>query len=239
MGAAPSLAGLPVVVTGGAGALGAAVVARLLEAGAVCHLPLRAALEHRVWGGHPNLRLTPGIDLADEAAVTGFYAALPSLWASVHLAGGFVAAPVQDSDGALLDRMLNANLRTTFLCTRSAIGAMRARPSAAGRGGRIVNVASRQALDPRAGAGLSAYTAAKAGVAALTVALAAEVAGEGILVNAVAPAIIDTPANRAAMPQADWSRWTRPADIAEAILFLASPANRAASGGTLPVGAGG
>ncbi|MSO71366.1 MAG: SDR family NAD(P)-dependent oxidoreductase [Alphaproteobacteria bacterium] len=228
---------LPFVVTGGAGALGAAVVARLLDEGALVHLPLRdaRATDHLPWAGHPALRITVGIELTDEDAVTRYYAALPALWASLQLAGGFASAKFTDITAADLERVLASNLRTAFLCSREAVRAMRAHPAPGRRGGRIVNVTAKPALEPRAGAGMVAYAAAKAAVAAMTVALAEEVAGEGILANAVAPSIIDSAANRLAMPQADWAAWPKPAEIAEAILFLASPLNRAARSGVIPL----
>ena len=102
-------------------------------------------------------------------------------------------------------------------------------------GGRIVNVAARPALEPRIGAGMTAYTASKAGVAALTAALAEEVAKDGILVNAVAPSIMDTPANRKAMPKADFSAWPKVEEVAATILFLASPDNKVTRGAIVPV----
>ena len=94
-----------------------------------------------------------------------------------------------------------------------------------GDGGRIVNVAARPGVEPRTGAGMAAYAASKAAVAALTQALGEELAAEGICVNAVAPSIIDTPTNRSAMPSADHAAWPPPADIAETIAFLVSPAS--------------
>jgi NAD(P)-dependent dehydrogenase (short-subunit alcohol dehydrogenase family) len=97
-------------------------------------------------------------------------------------------------------------------------------------GGRIVNVASRQALEPRTGAGMTAYTASKAAVAALTEALAQKVAGNGILVNAVAPSIMDTPQNRHGMPTANYAAWPKVEEVAATILFLASPENRVTRG---------
>jgi NAD(P)-dependent dehydrogenase (short-subunit alcohol dehydrogenase family) len=103
------------------------------------------------------------------------------------------------------------------------------------QGGRIVNVAARPGLEWRTGAGMAAYTASKAAVAALTVALAEEVAKDGILVNAIAPSIMDTPANRAAMPKADYSLWPKVEEVATTILFLASPENRVTRGGVVPV----
>jgi NAD(P)-dependent dehydrogenase (short-subunit alcohol dehydrogenase family) len=102
-------------------------------------------------------------------------------------------------------------------------------------GGRIVNVAARPALEWRSGAGMAAYAASKAAVAALTVALAEEVAKDNVLVNAVAPSILDTPANRKAMPKADHAVWPKVAEVAQTILFLASPANKVTRGAIVPV----
>ncbi len=222
-----------VAVTGGTGVLGAAVVKRLIALGAVCHVPSRGQ-----GSGSPAntaVRLMPGVDLSDEDAVDAFYATVPSLWASIHVAGGFAMASVADTSKDDLMRQIDTNLVSCFLCCRAAITAMRSRTGGEASGGRIVNVAARPALEPRTGAGMSAYTASKAAVAALTVALAQEVAGEGIWVNAVAPSIIDTPANRTAMPKADHSAWPAPVDIAETIVFLASPGNQSTRGAIIPV----
>jgi NAD(P)-dependent dehydrogenase (short-subunit alcohol dehydrogenase family) len=125
---------------------------------------------------------------------------------------------------------LDSNLIACFLCCRAAVRAMRINGI-----GRIVNVAARPALEPRSGAGMAAYTVAKAGVAALTVALAEEVAKGGILVNAVAPSIMDTPANRKAMPKADFAAWPKVDEVAATILFLASPENTVTRGAIVPV----
>jgi NAD(P)-dependent dehydrogenase (short-subunit alcohol dehydrogenase family) len=221
-----------VVITGGTGALGAAVVDALLKAGAFCHVPTRSApaaeVPHR---GQARLSFVEAGDLADEGAVSRFYAGLPDLWASIHIAGGFASAPIARADKALLMAQLESNLVSAYLCSRAAALAMK-RP---GTGGRIVNVAARQAIEPRLGAGSVAYTIAKAGVAALTTALGAELAGEGILVNAVAPSIMDTPANRGAMPKADFAAWPKVAEVAGTILFLASPENTVTRGAVVPV----
>ena len=104
-----------------------------------------------------------------------------------------------------------------------------------GGGGRIVNVAARPGLEWRTGAGMVVYAASKAAVAALTAALAEEVAKDGILVNAVAPSIMDTPANRRAMPKADYNLWPKVEEVAATILFLASPDNRVTRGAIVPV----
>jgi NAD(P)-dependent dehydrogenase (short-subunit alcohol dehydrogenase family) len=211
------IAGRNVVVTGGTGALGAVVVDRLLQAGAICYVPAREA---RGAGDarHERLHLVAGVDLSDEAGVDRFFDGVPELWASVHLAGDFV-------------QQLEVNTLTAFLCCRAAVRGMRR----AGHGGRIVNVAARPGLEPRRGAGMAAYTASKAAVAALTIALAEELKREHILVNAIAPSTLDTPANRRAMPDADTSRWLSPAAAAETILHLISPANTEVSGAVLPL----
>src|SRR6185369_13826360 len=195
--------GRHVVVTGGTGALGIAVAGALLKAGAICHVPYRSEDEaqrfpHR---GHENVSLTALGDLADEAAVNKYYDGIATLWASIHIAGGFAFAPIGESDKTLLMGQVESNLVSAYLCCRAAVAAFRR----GGGGGRIVNVAARPALEPRHGASMTAYAAAKAGVAALTVALGEEVASDGILVNAVAPSIMDTPANRQSMPKADFS----------------------------------
>lgn len=225
-----------IVVTGGTGALGAAVVAGLLRSGARCVVPYRAELEaqrfpHR---GDPNVTLVAIGDLADETQVARVFAGFTALsppWASIHIAGGFAPGSVADTDKAALMAQLNSNLVASFLCCRAAVNAMRL-----GRqGGRIVNIASRQALEWRGGAGMAAYTIAKSGVATLTTTLAEEVVHEGILVNAVAPSIMDTAANRAAMPTADFNAWPKVEEVAATILFLASPENKVTRGAVVPV----
>ena len=221
------LEGRHVVVTGAAGGLGPAVVEALLAAGATCHLPVRGRDDELEKDA--RVVTVAGVDLTDEGAVRAFYASRPPLWASVHVAGGFRAAPILDTSLADLRGQLDINLATAFLCCREAARNMRA----GGRGGRIVNVGSRASAIPAGGA--VAYTIAKAGVAALTQALADELRGDGILVNAVLPSIIDTPANRAAMPRADHARWPKPAEIAATIAWLVSPANTLTSGALVPV----
>ena len=221
----PGFDGRQVVITGGDGALGQAVVRAFLDAGAVCHLPVFGP----GWPEAPaGARVTGNLDLSDERAVADYYAGIPSLAASVHLAGGFLARPIAETTRADLDGQLKLNLVTTFLCCREAVKAMRK-----SGGGRIVNVAARIVEQP--GSGMAAYTVSKAGVAALTRALAAEVRGDGILVNAVLPSIIDTPANRASMPDADHARWPKADELARTIRWLASEENRLTSGALVPV----
>ena len=222
-----------VVVTGGTGALGIAVVGALLEAGAVCLVPYRSEGEAKRFphADNKNVSLVALRDLADEAAVTAFYGGLDQLWASIHIAGGFAFAPIATSDKALLLGQLNDNLVSAYLCSRAAVAAF----ERAGAGGRIVNVAARHALEPRLGASLTAYTVAKAGVAALTMALGEEIAKDDVLVNAVAPSIMDTPANRKSMPKADFDAWPKVEEVAAAIMFLASPENKVTRGAIVPV----
>ena len=225
--------GRHVVVTGGTGALGGAVTGALIASGATCHIPHHASedLGRFPFRDHTQAKLTAGIDLADEAAVTSFYATVPQLWGSIHLAGGFAPGKVSETGKTALMKQIETNLATCFLCCRAAVNAI----VPTGAGGRIVNVAARPALEWRGGAGMAAYTASKAAVAALTVALAEEVAADGILVNAVAPSIMDTPANRKAMPNADYAAWPKVEEVAATIAFLASPDNKVTRGAIVPV----
>jgi NAD(P)-dependent dehydrogenase (short-subunit alcohol dehydrogenase family) len=222
-----------VVVTGGTGALGTAVVGALIKAGATCHVPYLIDQEAArfPFRDHAQVKLVADMDLAEEAAVARLFAGVPALWASIHLVGGFAMAPIGKTSKADLMKQVDMNFVTAFLCCRAAVEAM----TRTGAGGRIVNVATRPAIEWRAGAGMIAYVASKAAVAALTVALAEEVVQADILVNAVAPSTMDTPANRQAMPKADFDAWTKVEDVAATILFLASPENRVTRGGVVPV----
>ena len=221
--------GKHVVITGGTGALGTAVVASLLATGAICTVPYvhEAEAQRFPHRGDSKVKLIAVADLADEAMVAKVYDGL-KLWGSIHIAGGFAAGKVAETGKAALMAQLDGNLVSCFLCCRAAVNAMAA-------GGRNVNVAARPALEWRSGAGMAAYTVAKAGVAALTVALAEEVAKDNILVNAVAPSIMNTVANRKAMPKADFDAWPKVEEVAATILFLASPDNRVTRGAIVPV----
>jgi NAD(P)-dependent dehydrogenase (short-subunit alcohol dehydrogenase family) len=222
-----------VVVTGGTGALGTAVVGALIKAGATCHVPYLIDQEAArfPFRDHAQVKLVADMDLAEESAVARLFEGVPALWASIHLVGGFAMAPIGKTSKADLMKQVDMNFVTAFLCCRAAVNAM----TRTGAGGRIVNVATRPAIEWRAGAGMIAYVASKAAVAALTVALAEEVVQADILVNAVAPSTMDTPANRQAMPKADFNAWTKVEDVAATILFLASPENRVTRGGVVPV----
>ncbi len=224
-----------IVVTGGAGALGTAVVTALIGAGAICHVPCfnEAEAERFRLHAHKQVVTTVAGNLADEANVASLYMTIRPLWASIHIAGGFAAGALTETSAGTIRQQIDMNLVSCMLCSRAAVAAMReAAPSS---GGRIVNVSARAGLEWRSGAGMTAYTAAKAAVAAFTAALAEEVAREGILVNAVAPSIMDTQANRNAMPKADYALWPTVEEVAATIVFLASPDNRVTRGGIVPV----
>lgn len=222
-----------VVVTGGTGALGAAVAELLVGAGATVHIPAHRAPDAATFplARHERVRIGAPIDLTDEAVVESFYRSVTPLWASIHAAGGFAAAKINDTSLADFRGMMDINAVTCFLCCREAVRAMRS--ASIGEGGRIVNVAAKAAVAPTGG--LSAYVASKSAVAALTLGLSEELAAERIWVNAVLPSIMDTPPNRAAMPAADFARWPKVRDVAATIAFLASPQNAVTRGALVPV----
>lgn len=223
------------LVTGAAGNLGRAVAQRLHEAGARTILADRNGEALGSLFGEPGSghMVRGGLDLTDEAAVAGLvrdalqqFGGLDLL---VNTVGGFRGGPLlHDTDLADWDVLLSVNLRTTLLTCRAVMPHFLARSS-----GSIVNVGARPALAGMAG--LAAYSAAKAGVLRLTESLAQEVKDAGIRVNCVLPAMIDTPDNRAAMPDADTGTWVPPEAIADVILFLCSDAARAVTGAAIPV----
>jgi len=220
-----------VVVTGATGELGEAVARRLVRAGATVHVPARSPDKARALyaDAGDRVRVAAVSDLADEPAVATFYAGLPPLWASIHCAGGFAMSKFVDTALADLRRMIDTNAVPAFLCCREAVKSMK------GREGRIVNVAAQPGVEPRRGAGMAAYAASKSAVAAITLALAEEVSGEGIWVNAVVPSIMDTEANRRAMPNAEHAKWPKLDEVAATIAFLASPENAVTRAALVPV----
>ena len=157
-----SYQGRQVIVTGGTGALGSVVVGGLIKAGATCYVPWRheAEVERFTYSQHDQVKLFGSVDLSDELAVDRFFGEVPTLWASIHVAGGFAMAPVAKASKADLMHLLDMNLVSCFLCCSHAVNAI----GRSGEGGRIVNVAARHALEWRGGAGLVAYTASKAAV---------------------------------------------------------------------------
>jgi NAD(P)-dependent dehydrogenase (short-subunit alcohol dehydrogenase family) len=164
-----------------------------------------------------------------ERAISQVVERLGGINVLVNVAGGFAGGKhVQETELSTWEHMLSLNLTSTFLCCRAVIPHM----LSAGYG-RIVNVSSRTAVQPAAG--LSAYNVSKAGVVTLTETLAAELRGSNVTANAVLPSVVDTPANRAAMPTADASLWVKPEQIAAVILDLASDRWGIVSGASIPV----
>jgi len=223
------------IVTGGTGALGGAVVRAFLDAGDRAVVPWivdaeRARVEERhekdVAAGR---LLLVNADIATPDGADAVAEAAGSVSVLVNGAGGFGGGtPVHETGLDLWDAMYRINVLTAVAMTRAAVPRMSAQA-----GGAIVNVASRAAID--APAGLAAYSASKAAVAVLTETLQKELAASDIRVNAVVPTTIDTPANRDAMPDADFSTWSPPEEIARVILWLASPAAASVRGGLIPV----
>ena len=172
------------------------------------------------------LRVSPKVDLTDEAKTIAFYDSVPGpLWASLHIAGGFVWGPLAEAPVEALEQMIALNLRTCWLCCREAAKRMDE--------GRIVNVAAKPTLVPSAN--VATYAATKAAVVGLTLALDEELHERGVFVNAIAPSIMDTPTNRAAMPNADFDAWPKVDEVAATMVFLASPANKTTRGAIVPV----
>jgi NAD(P)-dependent dehydrogenase (short-subunit alcohol dehydrogenase family) len=220
--------GKAIVVTGALGALGRVVAETALSRGArvagIDHAPsIMPASADRIELG--------GVDLSDAAqaqqAMDAAAAQFGRLDALLNIAGGFAFETVAEGDARTWERMHALNLVTALNASRAAIPHLTASSS-----GRIVNIGAMGAL--QAGAGMGAYAASKAGVHRLTEALAAEWKGK-ITVNAVLPSIIDTPANRASMPKADFAKWVTAQELAEIILFLASDAASAVTGALIPV----
>lgn len=207
------------LVTGGTGALGRAVVERLNADGASVHATWRSEAERddfvAAHGGSTPVTLHRA-DVTDAQSVAALFDETGPVHILANIVGGFALAPLAETSPELWERMLALNATSAFLCSRTAVDGMRR-----ARGGRIVNVAAQPALG-RGAASMSAYAAAKAAVLNLTYSLARELAPDGITVNAIVPSVIDTPANRAAMPDADRSTWLPPEEIAGVITFLVS-----------------
>lgn len=222
-----------VIVTGGFGILGAAVAAAFAAAGdKVTRIDFAPEAKEALAGALD----IGGVDLTDaqatEAALDEVVAAHGGIDVLVNVAGGFTWETLEGGSLASWARMQAMNLTTAATITQLALPRLKA--SAAGR---VVNIGAGAAI--KAGAGMGAYAASKSGVHRLTEALAEELAGTSVTVNAVLPGIIDTPTNRADMPDADFSTWAQPDAIADVIDFLASNAARAITGALIPVSRGG
>jgi NAD(P)-dependent dehydrogenase (short-subunit alcohol dehydrogenase family) len=224
-----SLQNKAVAITGGFGALGRAVAQEALAAGARVVLIDKDAPP----AGLPDGALAlGGIDLADaesaRRAIDDAATRCAGLDALVNVAGAFRHETVELGSIDTWDRLYAVNVRTTFLASQAAL------PHLAVRGaGRVVNVGALAA--EQAGYGMGAYAASKSGVARLTEALSEEFKDRGVTVNAVLPSILDTAANRADMPQADFARWVEPRALARVIVFLLSPDAAPINGALIPV----
>jgi NAD(P)-dependent dehydrogenase (short-subunit alcohol dehydrogenase family) len=219
-------AGKTVMVFGAAGALGAGLAAAFAaEAAAVIGVGRAEPTgDRRLEGARYH-----AVDVLDDGALGALFDAGPPPWAVINTVGGFAPyAPLSDLDPAVLAGQLELNLLTAALVTKHALRRMKDTGE-----GRLVHTASRAATVTR-GSGF-AYSVSKLGVLHLVTMAADEVRGTGITVNCVVPSIIDTPTNRGAIPGADHASWPRIADIAEAYLFLASPAAHLISGAAVPV----
>jgi NAD(P)-dependent dehydrogenase (short-subunit alcohol dehydrogenase family) len=226
-----SLLNKRIVVTGGFGTLGSTLGQRLLAQGARVALLDRSEAPGTLID-RQGLLCLGGVDLTSGELANAAFEQVAAQWGGidglVNVAGGFAWETVEGGSLATWDRLYQMNVRTAVVSSQAALAHLLA--SAAGR---IVNVGALAAV--KAGAGMGAYAASKAGVARLTEALAEELKDRGVTVNAVLPSIIDTPANRADMPDADSSRWVTPDALAEVVAFLLSDEASAVTGALLPV----
>ncbi len=225
------LNGKVVAVTGGFGSLGASVAKTLVAAGAKLALLDRAERTKAPQDLAQALALG-GVDLGSgeraREAIAQIIARFGRLDALVNIAGGFRWEKIDGGSLDTWDQLYQMNLRTAVNASQAALPHLLASTN-----GSIVNVGALAAA--KAGAGMGAYAASKAGVAKLTEALAEELKDRAVTVNAVLPSIIDTPANRADMPDADFSRWVKPEQIADLIVFLLSDRARAITGALIPI----
>jgi NAD(P)-dependent dehydrogenase (short-subunit alcohol dehydrogenase family) len=230
-----SFSGKIVIVAGGTGGLGQAVSQAFLAEGATVVVPYHRPDEFEALQATNSGTPLDGrqVDVTDEAAVGQFVARvigdLGRLDAMVNTVGGYAGGTrLWELDTKVFDQMLALNLRSGYVLSRAAIV-----PMLKQKHGAIVNVAAKAALDH--GAGAAAYAASKAAAVAMIDSLAAEVKGSGVRVNSILPSIIDTHANRKAMPDADFANWPKPQDIASVILFLCSDLAKVIHGASIPV----
>lgn len=232
------LTGRVAIVTGGAGALGRATCRALLDAGAIVYTTdthahgmrdLAASLPDDARARFATVEADIATEEGAAAVVRQAVENYGGLDILVNIVGGYAGGPpVAETDLATWQQQFALNATTAFLMARAAIPAMQSH----GRG-RIINVSSRVAKT--APAGLGAYAVSKAAVITLTEVLANETRDDGITVNAILPSVIDTAANRAAMPDADFAAWVRPEQIGEVIRFLAADESGIISGAAIPV----
>ncbi len=224
------------IITGGTGALGRAVVSAFLEEGAkvACTYIVDEELKHySSLTEEKKSKITfIWVDVTKEESVTQMVQKTLDTFGKidilVNVVGGFTYAKIIDTDEKTWDFMMNVNLKSTFLCSKAVLPHMIKQNY-----GKIINISSRPAL--KGSSGIGAYAASKAGVLNLTETIADEVKDYEINVNAILPSTIDTPANRRDMPDADFSKWVKPEEIARVIVFLASDNSKPISGAGIPV----
>ncbi len=215
-----------VLITGAKGGLGNFVTRAFLEAGATVYGASRSIRDSDF--DHPAFQAI-SVELTNAVAFTEMVAQLPRVDTAVHLIGAFAGgAPVDETDPSTLESMWDVNLKSAFLLARAVLPLMRAQ-----RGGRFLAVGSRSALEPSAGSG--AYNLSKAALVSLTKTIALENQRYGVTANIVLPGTMDTPANRAAMPDKDPSQWVQPAQVAQLLVHLASPEAANISGAAIPI----
>src|SRR5579885_2593880 len=233
----PSASLKVILVAGGTGGLGRAVALEFLRSGATVVVTyLRATefdqLKNQAGPSAASLegRQTNVTDLdAAKELVTGIVARHGRLDALVNTVGGYAGGlALWETDPRIFDRMLDLNLRSGFALSRAAVPVMLKQGS-----GSIVNIAAKAAVDHAAGA--AAYAASKAAAVAMMDCLAADLKGTGVRANSVLPSIVDTEANRKAMPDADFSKWPKPEEIASVIAFLCTEAATLIHGAAIPV----
>jgi NAD(P)-dependent dehydrogenase (short-subunit alcohol dehydrogenase family) len=219
-----------VLVTGGTGALGGAVLRELLDAGRdVTATWILDRERERVEGELGGKVALVEADVGSPEGATTAVEAVPELEAVVNLVGGFMAGPkLHEIEPEDFDRMLKLNVVTAFNVARAAMPVL-----VANGGGSFVGVSARPALKPFPGS--AAYASSKAGLLALVMAMDADYRDDGVRANAILPSVIDTPANRAAEPEADFSKWVPPEQLAKVIRFLISADSEPTSGAGIPV----
>lgn len=239
--------GKAVLVAGGTGGLGRAVSLAFLNEGAAVHVTYRSEEEFTALQGSvgqsvhsSGLKEAPvlhgvaplyghRVDVTNEQQTAALLEKFARLDVLVNTVGAYAGgSPLWQTGLDVFERMMTLNVRSGFVLARAVVPLMVNQKS-----GAIVNISSRAAVDHAAGG--SAYAASKAAAVAMMDSLAADVLGTGVRVNTVLPSIIDTPANRTAMPQADYSKWPTPEDIASVILFLASDEAKLVHGASIPV----
>jgi NAD(P)-dependent dehydrogenase (short-subunit alcohol dehydrogenase family) len=224
------------IVTGGTGALGKAVTTAFLEEGAKVVCTYIVDKERKeclsLTKKHEDKIVFIRADVTKEKDVlnliTDSTRKFKRVDILVNVVGGFAFSYIKDTDEKTWDLMMNLNLKSAFLCSKYVLPQMIKQNN-----GRIVNISSRPAL--KGSAGVGAYSASKAGVLNLTETIADEVKDYEINVNAVLPSTMDTPANRRDMPEADFSKWVKPEEIARVIVFLSSDDSKPISGAGIPV----